>query len=274
MKQNKLRLAILDMNNGTPNQGMRCLREIADRYKDQLDWDEFDVRQKNELPDLSYDLYISSGGPGSPLDGDTWKKNFFELIDAAWSHNQQENTSKKHFFFICHSFQLACEHFNLGTITKRKSTSFGVYPIHKNKAGRKEPLFDGLSDPYFAVDSRDWQLVQPNLKVFAEHGAKVLSLEKIRTHVEYERAIMAVRFSPEFIGTQFHPEADAQGMKMHFKKTENREKVIKNFGIERYDDMMLMLEDPNKIELTHSIILPNFIASSIQKLQEQELAAL
>lgn len=270
MNEQKLKLALLDMNNGTPNQGMRCLREIVDAYQEQLDWDEFEVRQKNELPDLSYDIYISSGGPGSPLDGDEWKKNYFNFIQSVWLHNQKEGSTKKYIFFICHSFQLACEHFNLGTIAKRKSTSFGVYPIHKNKAGRKEPIFDGLSDPYFAVDSRDWQLIQPNLKVFAEHGAKVLSLEKIRTHVEYERAIMAVRFSPEFIGTQFHPEADAKGMKTHFEKEENRIKVTKNFGEERYNAMMEMLDDPEKIALTHSIILPNFIESSIKKIKEQQ----
>jgi aspartyl/asparaginyl beta-hydroxylase (cupin superfamily) len=33
-------------------------------------------------------------------------------------------------------------------------------------------------------------------------------LEKIRDHVQYERAIMAVRFTDYFVGTQFHPEAD------------------------------------------------------------------
>jgi imidazoleglycerol phosphate synthase glutamine amidotransferase subunit HisH len=29
-----------------------------------------------------------------------------------------------------------------------------------------------------------------------------------RDHVQYERAIMAVRFTDYFVGTQFHPEAD------------------------------------------------------------------
>ena len=72
------------------------------------------------------------------------------------------------------------------------------------------------------VDSREWQLVQPNRKVFKKLGAKILSLEKIRTHVELERAIMAIRFSPEMVGTQFHPEADPEGMKKHFSVEENR----------------------------------------------------
>jgi homoserine O-succinyltransferase len=36
----------------------------------------FDVRSKNEVPDLSYDAYISSGGPGSPIDsaGSIWEE--------------------------------------------------------------------------------------------------------------------------------------------------------------------------------------------------------
>lgn len=267
----ELRLAILDMNNDTPNQGMRCIREIVAKYEHELSWDEFDVRAKNEVPGLDYDLYICSGGPGSPLDGGEWKERFFELIDTAWRHNQRAE-NKKYFFFICHSFQMACEHFELGELAPRKSTSFGVLPVHHTEAGLTDPIFASLPDPFHAVDSRDWQLIQPNLEVFEEHGANILSLEKIRTHVELERAIMAVRFSEEFIGTQFHPEADPIGMKEHFLKQENRDKVINNFGEAKYNDMMEHLDDPDKIALTYNTILPTFIESSIQKLNERLVA--
>lgn len=269
--EEKLRLAILDMNNNVPNQGMRCIREIVSEYEDQLVWDEFDVRAKNEVPGLDYDLYICSGGPGSPLDGGEWKERFFNLIDTAFQQNQTAE-HKKYFFFICHSFQMACEHFELGELAPRKRTSFGVYPVHHTEEGLTDPIFASLPDPFHAVDSRDWQLIQPNLHVFEEHGAHILSLEKIRTHVEYERAIMAVRFSDEFVGTQFHPEADPIGMKEHFLKQENRDKVIKNFGEAKYKDMMDHLDDPDKIALTHSTILPTFIETSIQKLNERLVA--
>ena len=40
-------------------------QKIVSEYKDQLISKEFDVRQKNELPDDSFDLFISSGGPGA-----------------------------------------------------------------------------------------------------------------------------------------------------------------------------------------------------------------
>ena len=68
----KLKVAILDLYEGEPNQGMRCLRNILGDFGEEnnieVDWNEFDVRLLNEVPDMSYDVFISSGGPGSPLE--------------------------------------------------------------------------------------------------------------------------------------------------------------------------------------------------------------
>ena len=272
MEEGKRRLAIIDMNNGAPNQGLRCIKDIVSDYEEFLEWDVFDARAKNQIPDLTYDIYISSGGPGSPLEEGEWKDRFFNLIDDAWKHNQKEGVDKKFFFFICYSFQVACEHFELGDITKRRSTSFGILPIHKTFEGTKDRLLEGLQNPYYAVDSRDWQIIQPRLEVFEEHGAKILSIERIRTHAELERAIMAVRFSDEFVGTQFHPEADPDGMEDHFTKKENREKVIENFDQESYNEMMEHLNDPDKLEATHQRILPHFISSSLDQIHEPSLS--
>ena len=270
MNKRKARLAILDMNNKVANQGLRGIKEIAQGFDDQVDWKVYDVRGENEIPDLTYDIYICSGGPGNPLESGEWKESFFSLIDTAWKQNQRSDR-KKYFFFICHSFQMACEHFELGEITRRRKTSFGVYPIHKTKAGEKDTILNDLDNPFYAVDSRDWQLTQPNLEVFKEHGAEILSLEKIRTHVELERAIMAVRFSREFVGTQFHPEADPIGMREHFHSQEVKDTVIENFDEQKYIDMMEHLEDPDKIQLTHSVILPHFISDALQNIENQRL---
>ena len=69
-----LRVDILDLYEGQANQGMRGIREILNQWSEfnnvELTWDEFDVRQKNEFPDLNYDIYISTGGPGSPLESE------------------------------------------------------------------------------------------------------------------------------------------------------------------------------------------------------------
>ena len=271
MIEKKPKLAILDMNNAHPNQGMRGIRDIVNSFSDKLDWEEFDVRAKNEVPDSSFDIYIGSGGPGSPLEEGEWKDRFLRLIDEVWTYNNNTNGTKKYFFFICHSFQMACVHFELGQMVPRRSTSFGIYPVHKTSTGMSEALFGGLEDPYYVLDSRDWQLIQPNLEVFEEHGAHIVSLEKIRDHVDYERAIMAVRFSDEFFGTQFHPEADPQGMKVHFEKQENREKVINVHGEGKYKAMMDHLYDPEQISLTHKTILPRFIETSLHKIIDSPL---
>ena len=269
----KLKLALMDMNDGTPNQGMRGLREIVGRYQEYLTIDEFEVRQQHQVPDLEYDIYVSSGGPGDPRDGNlAWEKPWHQLVEDIWEHNFN-HTTKKYVFFVCHSFQMACHQFGLCDITKRRSTSFGIYPIHKTPAGQHDPLLDPLDDPFYAVDSRDWQLVKPNKQAFERIGAKVLSREKIRTHIELERAIMAIRFSPEMVGTQFHPEADPQGMKEHFSLKQNQEKVIKNFDLEKYQSMMRHLEDPESITRTHDVVIPGFLERAIHSLSSLETSS-
>ncbi len=269
MQNEKVKLAILDMNNDEPNQGLRCIVDIVKSFNYDVDYQVFNVRAKNELPDLNFDIYISSGGPDSPLEEGAWRQPYLNLVQQLWDFNLKSYSQKKHVFFICYSFQVVCHYFELGELKPRKSTSFGILPIHKTAAGKKDVLLEGLNDPYYAVDSRDWQLVQPRLKVFKEHGASILSLEKIRTHVEYERAIMAVRFSKEFVGTQFHPEADPIGMQAHFSEDINKQIVITNFGEAKYKRMMERMDDPDKIIKTYAHILPTFIRLAIKQNKQQ-----
>lgn len=269
MQNKKIRIAILDMNNDEPNQGLRCIADITHMFEDVAVSKIYNVRGGMEFPDESYDIYISSGGPGSPLDKGPWREKYLNLMQNLWDLNKKSSDQKKFVFLICYSFQVMCDYFQLGAIKPRKSTSFGILPIHKTKAGQKDILLEGLDDPFYAVDSRDWQLIQPRLKVFKEKGSTILSLEKIRTHVEYERAIMAVRFSKEFVGTQFHPEADPIGMKAYFLNDINKNIVVNNFGETKYNDMMDKMDDPDKIVKTYALILPRFIEHAILKLSKQ-----
>ena len=274
-----IRIAILDLNAGAPNQGMRCIRQIIHDWSATVDFDikttEFDVRQKTEVPDSSFDLYISSGGPGDPLSSrfDDWDIAWCKWVDEMirWNSNPS-NQQKKQIFFICHSFQLACRYFNAGLVYKRKSTSFGVFPVHMLEEGLSEPVFDGLSDPFYAVDSRDHQVIQPNHSLISEMGGAVLCIEKERPHVPYERAVMGIRFNEFMIGTQFHPEADAEGMTRHFETEEKRNAVIENHGLAKLESMLAHLNDPDKIRWTYSHILPNFLNHSIAQMELAELA--
>ncbi|HVZ95510.1 MAG TPA: hypothetical protein VG847_01445 [Chitinophagaceae bacterium] len=267
------RIAILDMYEGAPNQGMRGLRQIAHHFGKindlQIVLHEFDVRLQKNVPDLSYDVYISSGGPGSPLEseGSEWEEKYFGWLDAIEKWNADPNqTNKKHIFFICHSFQLVCRHWELATVCKRKSTSFGVFPMHLLEDGKEEPVFEGMKDPFYAVDSRDYQVIEPRMSILHK-GAKILCIEKDRPHVPYERAIMAIRFSDYYIGTQFHPEADAIGMTMYLQTEEKKKTVIENHGEEKWKSMIEHLNDPDKILWTYSHILPNFLTIALNHLQ-------
>ncbi len=271
----QVRVAILDLYEGQPNQGMRCIREILFQWaKDndiEISGKEYDVRLKNELPDTSYDIYLSSGGPGDPLasrfdDWDiAWNRWLGKIV--RWNANP-DNENKKYVFFICHSFQLACRHFNTGLVCKRRSTSFGVFPVHMLQEGHNEPVFDEMKDPFYAVDSRDYQVIQPHHEVLKDMGAKILCIEKSRPHVPYERAIMAIRFNDYMIGTQFHPEADPTGMSHHLQTEEKRKTVIDNHGEDKLRSMLEQLEDPDKIAWTYSHILPNFLNHAVGLLQE------
>lgn len=267
MKQEKVKMAILDMNNQVPNKGLACIVEIVKNFQEEIDFKVFDVRAKKEIPDTSFDIYISSGGPGSPLEEGPWRKPYLDLIQQLWDFNLRSTNQKKHVFFICYSFQVVCDYFDLGSVEPRKSMSFGILPMHKTKIGLSDPLFDGLSDPYYAMDSRSWQLIQPDLKVFNEHGASILSLEKIRTHVEFERAIMAVRFSDEFVGTQFHPEAEPVSLKAYFSNPANKQIVIRSFGEKKYNKMIKNIKDMSKIAKTYQTILPKFISDAIHQVK-------
>lgn len=273
-----VRVAILDLYEGHVNQGMRCIREILNQWSEYhhvpLEWDEFDVRLKKEVPDLTYDIYISSGGPGSPVDsaGSEWEAAYFNWLSGIenWNSNPAKET-KKFVFFICHSFQLVCRHYNIAQISKRKSTSFGVFPVHVLLEGQREPVFTGLPDPFYVVDSRDWQATRPNFEKIKMMGAELLCVEKYRPHVPLDQAVMSIRFNKYMIGTQFHPEADAVGMSMYLQTEEKKKNVIENFGESKWRTMLEGLGDPQKIMWTYSHILPNFLAHAVDQLQTTEV---
>ena len=83
----EIKVAILDLYDGIANQGMRCFQDILERYKTthhlNLTYQVFDVRKSNHVPGTEFDIYISSGGPGSPIDSEDseWENNYFDLID-------------------------------------------------------------------------------------------------------------------------------------------------------------------------------------------------
>ena len=267
------RIAILDMYDGVANEGMRCIKKIITTFGESealdIEYQIFDVRQKLEIPNLDFDAYISTGGPGNPVPvGELWERKFFHFLDSLMQFNaNRHNRTKKPLFLICHSFQMASIHWQLAGVSKRRKTSFGTFPVHKTSFGRKDPLLSLLNDPFWIVDSRDYQVTQANQHALDQLGATVLCLEKVRPHVQLERAVMAIRFSNEIVGTQFHPEADAEGMLRYFLQEDKKNTIISNHGQAKYNDMIANLNDPDKILMTESVVIPTFLKNALNKVQ-------
>ena len=107
-----IKAAVIDLYNNERNEGIRCIKDILSAASKSngnspLEFNVFETRYKNEIPGPDYDIFISSGGPGSPFEGEgtQWEKKYFNLIDTIWNYNQNNPEKKKYVFFICHSFQ-------------------------------------------------------------------------------------------------------------------------------------------------------------------------
>ena len=97
---------------------------------------------------------------------------------------------------------------------------------------------------------------------------QLLAIEKERPHIDLPRAMMAVRYSDYFIGTQFHPESDARGIKNWLLKPEKEKEVIDEHGRDKYNQMLEFLDDPDKLMHTQNTMIPNFLDEAVLSLQD------
>ncbi len=275
MEKQKIKITTIDLYDNERNEGMRCIREIItgaqNKFKDvQLTYNVYETRYKGDVPNLDYDIYISSGGPGSPFNGKgtQWEKDYFNLIDAIYNYNKNNSDKKKYIFFICHSFQMMARFFEFGEVSKRDWKSLGVMPFTKTKEGKNDPILKELSNPFYAADIRQYQVTNPNKKNIEELGAKILSFEKVDDNAENNPAISVVRINSEIAGTQFHPEADPESMLYHFNKPEEKKQIIGTYGKQKYNRMIEILQEPNAIRLTRKTIIPNFLNRAIDELSK------
>ena len=98
-----LQIAIIDMYDGSPNIGMRCIHTIINKWsKDKqltIELTTFRLRNHGEIPNDTFDIYISTGGPGSPT------ATVNEDWDIAYTRWLEKMIAvQKPVFLICHSF--------------------------------------------------------------------------------------------------------------------------------------------------------------------------
>jgi GMP synthase-like glutamine amidotransferase len=252
-------IAILDMYDGVSNLGMRCIHNIIKDWSKtrnkEITVSVFNTRGNGEIPNEHFDIYISSGGPGSPLDTieEKWDIDFTNWLERIYA-------LKKPVFLICHSFQLACRHFDLGTVCLRKSKQIGILPVHTLI---EDDIFNELQETFYALESRSYQIIAPNDKKIRTMGAQILALEKMRPRVPLERAIMAIKFSENMYGVQFHPEADLEELRIYFNEPSTKETVVNEFSMEKWERIMDHLDENSPIINTHKYLMPNFLDKAI-----------
>jgi GMP synthase-like glutamine amidotransferase len=254
-----IRIAILDMYDGSPNIGMQCIKHIIEEWEKkhhlQTEVVVFNTRGNCEIPDASFNLYVSTGGPGSPLDtmNADWDRLYTQWLEQMLALN-------KPVFLICHSFQIACRHFDLGTVCLRKSRQIGVLPVHTLI---EDDLFRGLKETFYAFESRSYQIIAPNDEKLSVMKAQIIALEKMRPTVPLERAIMALQFSENMYGVQFHPEAALQDLIFYFNEPATKQSIIDEFGIEKWQRIVGHLDLDSPIQNTYAHLIPNFLDKAI-----------
>ena len=83
----------------------------------------------------------------------------------------------------------------------------------------------------------------------------------------YERAIMAIRVSPEMVGTQFHPESDPDSIRWHLYHPDKKDHIIERWGMTKFQQMQQLADSVDAIVRTRKTIIPGFIDSAIRLLR-------
>lgn len=265
-----MKLCLVDMNNGVANQATRCFRRIMDAFTAKvteanpgLEIQTRHVQPRNlgELPSDDVDFVLSSGGPGSPLDGwdEPWCTGYRAFLDRAVEQNLRDPAHAPQVFVVCHSFEIVVEHFGIAQMQLRDSLKFGVFPSYTTPAGMKTELFAPFGDRLFTWEHRNWEAVGLDEKKLAALGGEVLASESRPGRDDKGSAFTAFKFAPGVVGTQFHPEADLKGVLTWVEKPEHADRLIDAYGNGLYERMLTTLRDPGRLGKTFALVIPSWL---------------
>lgn len=269
MKEFVIKVAILSMYSNPEAAGLNNIRQLLEeqsgKYKG-VHWEYtvFETRFRNQLPNPGeFDVFISTGGPGDPHDGAgaDWENRYFQFLDKIFRQDFPD-ARPKFMFSICHSFQLLCRHFGIASVTEREEKPrFGVFSCAKNPEASDDPLFGKLQDNYLVVENRKWQCIPERNSRINQLGMKVLASENTQPN----SALMALRITPNWVATQFHPEAGISSMRQQYGN--QQEEINRKHGNGKWEELMQMLSNQNpSLDSTREILLPGFLQAAADRL--------
>ncbi|MFN7971800.1 MAG: hypothetical protein U0166_05560 [Acidobacteriota bacterium] len=262
-------VCLIDMNNGVENQGIRCFKGIVDRFFETvraanpgipITFSHVEPRNRGEAPPEAADLYLSSGGPGSPYDGydDPWCVDYRKFLDALAAEGLAHPEGARSLFAVCHSFELCVMHFQVARMTQRPTRKFGVMPVYMTDEGLASPLLSVFGDRLFAFEHRSWQAVDLDTTKLAALRGKLWARESRDGHSKGE-GLLSFLFAPNIEGTLFHPEADRAGALAWIARPDQAAAVIEAYGELTYLRMLKTLDDPTRLARTYALLLPGWL---------------
>jgi GMP synthase-like glutamine amidotransferase len=265
----ELSICIIDMNSGHVNQAMRCFRTIATRFFDKVREHNPGLRcrltevsprdTQNPIP-RDCDVYVGSGGPGSPYDGDdmAWFSDFSGFCDWMVDEVGRPDEHQKSLFGVCYTFELLVRHYKVCEVAMRDSRKFGVMPAYTTSFGQKHPLLSPFKDRLFAFEHRNWEAVGLDEARLRALGGGVLAQESRDGHSK-GRAILGFEIAPGIETVQFHPEADRAGVMSWIARPEQAAAFRATYGEDTYQAMLRTLDDPNRLARTYALVIPGFL---------------
>lgn len=268
-KHRELSICLIDMNSGHVNQAMRCFRGIVTAFFDRVRQKnpnlmcrvaEVSPRDTNHAIPRDCDIYIGSGGPGSPFDGDAqpWFSDFSGFCDWMLEQARREDEEQKSLFGVCYTYELLVRHFRVADMVTRDSRKFGVMPIYTTSYGQSHPLLGAFKDRLFAFEHRNWEAVNPDEKRMKELGGGLLAQES-RDGYSKGRGLLGIDFGPGIEAVQFHPEADRAGVMSWVARPEQAAAFRATYGEETYQAMLRTLDDQNRLARTFALVIPGFL---------------
>jgi GMP synthase-like glutamine amidotransferase len=268
--QQPLRVGLVDMNNGHENQAMRCLRLIATQFHAHAaKWNpglELQVvhvspRDKGELPPEDCDMYLSSGGPGSPYEDDAkaWVAGYSRFLDNVIDETVARGAAARAVFAVCFSFEMIIRHFKVAEMAPRAARKFGVMPIYTTAEGRAHPLLASFGERLFAFEHRNWEAVGLDDSVLARNGGKLLARESREGRDDKGEAVMGLDCAPGIECVQFHPEADRPGVVAWVARPDQAAAFKEAYGEETYERMLKTLDDPSRLARTFAMLIPGWM---------------
>jgi GMP synthase-like glutamine amidotransferase len=264
------RLCIVDMNDGHVNQAMRCFRSIATRFFRRIHatnpgvaCELVEVSPRNTEDDIpsNCDLYLSSGGPGSPFDGDgkAWPTRYYRFLDDIVDSAEEGGHDQRALFAVCYSFEMIIRHFKVATMQPRAERKFGVMPVYMTSEGQEHPLLAPFADRLFAFEHRNWEAVDLDTRKLAALGGQLLARES-RDGVSKGRAVLGLDVTSGIEAVQFHPEADRAGVVSWVSRPDQAAAFKATYGEVTYQAMLRTLDDPRRLARTFALVIPGWLS--------------